>query len=142
MVRLGDKGLHVVKIQNALNAKRITDHEGKPLVADGSFGLRTESAVKKFQASSGLTQNGIVDNTVAVKLGLFPSDIVPVVASQPVTTTTSKTLPPVSTTSENSFYKLFGGKTNTFIAIGLMVAVGVGLAIFIPRQSAISAEAL
>ena len=40
------------------------------ITADGSFGPKTESAVKSFQARNGLTQDGIVGPKTYAKLGL------------------------------------------------------------------------
>ena len=53
-LKLGSKGNNVVKIQKKLNLN------GYPLVADGDFGAKTESAVKKLQKDKKLTQDGIV----------------------------------------------------------------------------------
>jgi peptidoglycan hydrolase-like protein with peptidoglycan-binding domain len=51
VIKIGAKGSGVKTIQELLGIK-----------ADGEFGPGTESAVKKFQAKSGLKPNGIVDN--------------------------------------------------------------------------------
>lgn len=54
VLRKGDKGPEVVKLQAALNSK------GFSLKEDGDFGEGTEGAVKIFQAKNGLVSDGIV----------------------------------------------------------------------------------
>ncbi|HEY0607546.1 MAG TPA: peptidoglycan-binding protein [Herpetosiphonaceae bacterium] len=51
---VGDSGPNVYSIQHLLNARGFT------LTADGAFGPTTESKVKSFQSSRGLTADGIV----------------------------------------------------------------------------------
>jgi murein DD-endopeptidase MepM/ murein hydrolase activator NlpD len=53
VLKLGDRGAEVKILQNALNKI------GYKLVADGVFGLLTESAVKDFQKAHGLVVDGI-----------------------------------------------------------------------------------
>ena len=53
-VRLGDQGSDVRYLQERLIAR------GHALTADGFFGRQTEEAVRSFQASQGLTVDGIV----------------------------------------------------------------------------------
>jgi peptidoglycan hydrolase-like protein with peptidoglycan-binding domain len=50
----GDSGADVSAVQNALTAKGFS-----PGVADGTFGPATETTLKSFQASAGLTTDGI-----------------------------------------------------------------------------------
>ncbi len=54
IVRPGASGGPVKMIQASLNGR------GYPLVADGTFGPRTEAALRKFQSDRGLTSDGIV----------------------------------------------------------------------------------
>lgn len=54
VLRAGAHGSSVVQLQNLLRAK------GFSVTADGSFGPRTTSAVKAFQASRHLTADGVV----------------------------------------------------------------------------------
>ena len=54
------KSNETLQVQKLLNSLKITDYEGKKLVEDGYWGLRTESAVRKFQQIVGLTVDGIV----------------------------------------------------------------------------------
>lgn len=51
-------GFDVRAIQRALNAKGFG-----PLVVDGSFGRRTSGALREFEASAGLTADGLLDRT-------------------------------------------------------------------------------
>jgi len=53
-LRKGDKGPKVRELQEDLN------HFGYRLAVDGSFGAKTENAVKKFQTSNSLKIDGIV----------------------------------------------------------------------------------
>lgn len=55
MLRRGDRGDNVTKLQNILNAKGFNAGS-----ADGIFGGNTESAVKAFQQANGLSADGIV----------------------------------------------------------------------------------
>lgn len=54
LLRRGMVGIDVVNLQNKLNV------HGYSLKADGVFGLKTESAVKDFQAKNGLGVDGVV----------------------------------------------------------------------------------
>lgn len=57
-------GDDVVSLQRAL------DRRGYGLVADGSFGPGTDSAVRQFQASQGLVADGVVGPQTLARLGL------------------------------------------------------------------------
>ena len=56
-VRRGDCGPAVEEIQSWLNGKLPPDQQ---VAVDGRFGAATERAIKAFQASVGLTADGIV----------------------------------------------------------------------------------
>ena len=56
-LRRGSKGPNVVKLQNALH-----------IAADGDFGVGTETALKKWQSSNGLTADGIAGPNTLSKL--------------------------------------------------------------------------
>lgn len=56
-LRKGSKGPNVIKLQNALH-----------ITADGDFGAGTETALKKWQASNGLTADGIAGPNTLSKL--------------------------------------------------------------------------
>ena len=78
-IRKGDTGSDVQECQRLLTAS------GFPCTADGIFGSGTESQVKKFQAATGLTSDGIVgSNTwLALKEGSnAPSLNLPIKFSQ------------------------------------------------------------
>jgi hypothetical protein len=62
----GSSGPAVATLQQRLNEEGATP----PLVADGVFGPRTESAVQAFQASHGLEPDGIVGPLTRAALGL------------------------------------------------------------------------
>lgn len=49
------------KIQNGFNILNILDSTGKKLSEDGIMGLKTESAIKRFQGITGLQINGVAD---------------------------------------------------------------------------------
>jgi peptidoglycan hydrolase-like protein with peptidoglycan-binding domain len=55
-LRRGNKGQDVSILQNELIEAGLT------LLADGDFGQHTEDAVKAFQRSHGLADNGVVDH--------------------------------------------------------------------------------
>lgn len=57
MTRIGSQGEHVAWLQRALNETVL--NKAAPLVVDGHFGPATESAVRLFQAQSGLHVDGI-----------------------------------------------------------------------------------
>jgi len=59
LLKLGSKGDDVKKLQTKLG-----------LTADGSFGPKTEAAVKVWQKANGLKDNGVVDDTTWLKM--FP----------------------------------------------------------------------
>ncbi len=60
-VKLGSSGPWVVKLQEALH-----------LSADGNFGPATNTALKQFQTSHGLTADGIAGRNTYRALGLLP----------------------------------------------------------------------
>lgn len=66
-VKNGSKGSDVTALQNALNKK------GYSLTADGTFGAKTEEAVKDFQKKNGLTVDGIVGAKTWSALGVVSS---------------------------------------------------------------------
>jgi hypothetical protein len=79
----GVKSTEVAQIQTALR------NQGYTIVADGSFGAKTEEAVKAFQASKGLsvtgkvdsqTRNSLINNSVQTR---FPVSCDPNVDSAP-----------------------------------------------------------
>lgn len=68
--KLGDKGVYVKKLQQALIMKGYT-----PGKADGVFGQGTEDAVKAFQKDQGMSQDGVAGTvTITLLFGEKPSD--------------------------------------------------------------------
>ena len=63
LLKVGSKGELVKDVQEIV---------GVP--ADGHFGPATEAAVKKWQASNGLTADGLVGRGTLAKMGLADTD--------------------------------------------------------------------
>lgn len=61
---VGDRGPLVKALQDALNSR------GEQLVADGVFGMGTQTAVMAFQAREGLTPDGLVGRKTREALGI------------------------------------------------------------------------
>ena len=61
-LRKGSKGESVKTLQTALN------RAGANLAIDGSFGAKTQEAVKAFQRANGLTVDGVVGPATWAKL--------------------------------------------------------------------------
>jgi hypothetical protein len=89
-IRRGDKGADVRKCQQLLNL------HGYNVAVDGDFGPGTEKAVKEFQASSGLTADGIVGNNTWNALMETPGDSMP-----------PEPLPPVLQHAKEMGYKIW-----------------------------------
>lgn len=68
ILKLGDKGAEVTRIQRALNSK------GYPLTADGIYGQQTADAVAKLQKAAGLVVDGIYGPKTATALMLGAID--------------------------------------------------------------------
>lgn len=66
--RLGSRGDEVRRIQNKLKALGFFNG-----AVDGIYGVKTQSAVKRFQKSVGLTADGIAGNKTLLYLGLGDS---------------------------------------------------------------------
>lgn len=62
ILKMGDKGEEVRNLQQILNSK------GYSLSVDGDFGTLTQAAVKNFQRTNGLTDDGIVGSKTWDKL--------------------------------------------------------------------------
>lgn len=58
-LRRGDRGDDVVELQMELNQLGYPDADGSALAIDGSFGRRTEEAVKRLQRHNGLEIDGV-----------------------------------------------------------------------------------
>lgn len=72
ILRVGDKGEQVVKLQQALLAKLFN-----PGDIDGTFGEGTRSAVLAFQKSNNLLADGVAGPRTQKALGLAQSDALP-----------------------------------------------------------------
>ena len=59
-LKKGSKGPEVFAVQSILKAKGYKDNDGHVLATDSSFGSKTETALKKYQAANGLTCDGII----------------------------------------------------------------------------------
>jgi len=57
VIRMGSQGLSVAYCQNLLNA-RLSGQQ--PLWVDGIFGPKTDARVRMYQATRGLTVDGVV----------------------------------------------------------------------------------
>lgn len=57
VLRRGNRGPDVTRLQNLLNAKL---QPSPNLVPDGDFGGKTEAAVRRFQTAAGLTSDGVM----------------------------------------------------------------------------------
>ena len=60
VLRKGDKNTTVKTLQTMLNYLGYKDQNNKTLEVDGSFGSKTDYAVRNFQTKKGLTSDGIV----------------------------------------------------------------------------------
>lgn len=68
VLKKGDKNETVKSLQILLNGKQYRDKDGLPLSVDGSFGGKTEYAVKTFQTKNKLTCDGVVGKSTWTKL--------------------------------------------------------------------------
>lgn len=71
-LRRGSKGNEVKELQNILNELGYKDNSGEKLAVDGSFGRRTEEAVKRFQSANNLEVDGICGQKTWAKLDERP----------------------------------------------------------------------
>jgi len=67
-IKKGDKGQDVYLLQSLLKGKGWKDANNKVLKLDKSFGVATESALKKYQKKFGLTANGVCNTKTWKKL--------------------------------------------------------------------------
>ncbi|MBO7691561.1 MAG: peptidoglycan-binding protein, partial [Methanobrevibacter sp.] len=70
MLRKGDKGDDVRKLQAALNKLGYTDGSGNTLAEDGIFGSNTKAALEKFQSAMGIAADGILGPDTKGKFAL------------------------------------------------------------------------
>ncbi|GAB2514989.1 peptidoglycan-binding protein [Lysobacter humi (ex Lee et al. 2017)] len=60
VLRLGDRGAEVERVQAMLRRHGATDARGRAIEVDGDFGPRTDEAVRRFQRAQRLEDDGIV----------------------------------------------------------------------------------
>ncbi|WP_034912044.1 peptidoglycan-binding protein [Erwinia sp. 9145] len=63
VLRKGDRGIAVKRLQELLNSKGINTS------TDGMFGIKTETAVRKFQMKSNIHKDGVAGRETFLKLG-------------------------------------------------------------------------
>lgn len=68
ILKKGSKGEQVKTVQRVLRMRGWKDGNGKALEIDGSFGVKTEYAVKSFQKGKGVTVDGVVGEKTWNKL--------------------------------------------------------------------------
>ena len=95
----GDKGDGVTKLQQRLIALGYLSGS-----ADGSFGTKTENAVKRFQAALGLTQNGVASASLQQSLFSANAPIAVATAAPRVTQAPSPTKAPSTGGTTTSGY--------------------------------------
>lgn len=83
VLRQGEGGAEVTRLQERLVALKIRDAQGNPLVPDGDFGGKTKQAVEAFQRAHGLVDDGIVGRDTFAALKKAEAAVVAPV-SQPV----------------------------------------------------------
>ena len=95
----GDKGDGVTKLQQRLIALGYLSGS-----ADGSFGTKTENAIKRFQAALGLTQNGVASASLQQSLFSANAPIAVATAAPRVTQAPSPTKAPSTGGTTTSGY--------------------------------------
>jgi peptidoglycan hydrolase-like protein with peptidoglycan-binding domain len=88
-LRVGSRGMYVSNMQSALNACT-----GSTLATDGIYGRGTGAAVRAFQASKGLSADGVVGNATKAALANCSTT-----TTSTTTTTTTTTTPTTTTTT-------------------------------------------
>jgi len=98
VLKKGEEGPAVKRLQEALNAAGIRDADGKPLPTTGYFGDKTEAAVIKYQQQNGLEDDGKAGKNTLTALGLLaPEQTRPVTGDKPATPVNGQTQPPANT---------------------------------------------
>jgi peptidoglycan hydrolase-like protein with peptidoglycan-binding domain len=75
VLKKGEEGPAVQRLQEALNKAGIRDAEGKPLPTTGYFGDKTEAAVRKYQEQKGLEVDGKAGKDTLAALGLLAPEL-------------------------------------------------------------------
>lgn len=95
VLKKGEEGPAVQRLQEALNKAGIRDAEGKPLPTTGYFGDKTEAAVIKFQQQKGLEDDGKAGKNTLAALGLSTIEK-PVTETRSTTPADTQTTPPAN----------------------------------------------
>jgi uncharacterized protein (TIGR02594 family) len=70
VLRQGDRGIDVRKVQLLINAQTLPGHRLRP---DGTFGSRTDAAVRFFQKLKNIECDGVVGRATWDALGVLPT---------------------------------------------------------------------
>ncbi len=102
VLKHGERGDAVVKLQVALNNAGIRDAEGKPLPTTGYYGDLTQAAVVKYQQQKGLEDDGKAGKDTLTALGLLaPGQNKPVSGDKsPTTPVNGQTQPPANSETQ------------------------------------------
>ena len=102
VLKKGEEGSAVVKLQEALNNAGIRDADGKPLPTTGYFGDKTEAAVIKYQQQKGLEDDGKAGKDTLTALGLLVPEQNKSVSGEksPTTPVNGQTQPPVNSETQ------------------------------------------
>ena len=73
VLKHGERGDAVTRLQDALNKAQIRDGEGKTLPTTGYFGDKTQAAVRQYQEREGLPVTGVANRETLAALGLQPA---------------------------------------------------------------------
>ncbi len=95
VLKKGEEGPAVQRLQEALNKAGIRDADGKPLPTTGFFGDKTEAAVTKYQQQKGLEDDGKAGRATLTALGLLAPEQSKPVTNAP-TTGNAQTPPPAN----------------------------------------------
>lgn len=95
VLKKGEEGPAVQRLQEALNKAGIRDAEGKPLPTTGYFGDKTEAAVIKLQQQKGLEDDGKAGKNTLAALGLSTIEK-PVTETRSTTPADTQTTPPAN----------------------------------------------
>lgn len=97
VLKKGEEGPAVERLQEALNKAGIRDADGKPLPTTGYFGDKTEAAVIKYQQQKGLEDDGKAGRNTLTALGLLaPEQTRPATADKPTPPVNGQTQPPAN----------------------------------------------
>ncbi len=97
VLKKGEEGPAVERLQDALNKAGIRDADGRPLPTTGYFGDKTEAAVIKYQQQKGLEDDGKAGKDTLTALGLLaPEQTRPVTGDKSPAPVNGQTQPPAN----------------------------------------------